>query len=78
MTLHSVQGTVTLAKSVEVRQVEVLQAFKTAEEDFPFASCDNFDKSFKKMLAGCPVTEKVSIGHTKAFMGLDQQFKRRL
>ena len=50
--LHSVQGTGTLAKSAEIRQAEAEQliTFKTTEEHYWFASCDNLDKLLKKWL----------------------------
>ena len=49
MTLHSVQAAATLAKPVEERraETEASWAFKKAEEDLSFASCDDLDMLLK-------------------------------
>ena len=67
MTFHSLQATATLAKPVEERRAEseASWAFKKAEEVFSFASCDNLDKLFKQIFAGCPAAEKFSMKHSK-------------
>ena len=67
MTFHSLQATATLAKPVEGRraETEASWAFKKAEEVLSFASCDNLDKLFKQIFAGCPAAEKVSMKHSK-------------
>ena len=57
-TLHSLKGAVTLTKVVELRrtEVEALQAFKKAEEDFSFASCDKSFYALRHRVG--PVVEK--------------------
>ena len=37
-----------------------------AEEDFSFQSCNNLDELFKRMFEGCPISEKFSLGSSKA------------
>ena len=47
-----------------VFEAECLWAFKVAEEDWSFSSCDNIKALFQRMFAG-EVCEKFSIAHTK-------------
>ena len=45
-------------------EAECLWAFKVAEQDWIFRSCDDFNSLLYRMFP-CEVSEKFSVGHTK-------------
>ena len=62
-------ATVQLAKPILTKtlEAECLWAFKLAEADLSFCSCDNINKLFHGMFTS-DVTEKFSIAHTKVVL----------